>query len=105
MATEFTEANFEEEVIASAHPVMVDFWSEGCAPCRQIAPVIDELSTEYDGSAKVGKVDVGNNMQLAMKYGVTSVPTILVFKSGEVVEKQVGAVPKSQLQTMITNHI
>lgn len=101
MAAEFNEDNFETEVLGSTTPVLVDFWSEGCPPCRELSPVIDELSTETADTAKVGKVNVTENMELAMKYGVAAVPTILVFKGGEVVARQVGAVPKAALQDML----
>ncbi len=101
MAAEFNEDNFEAEVIGSSTPVLVDFWSEGCPPCRELSPVIDELSAESAGTAKVGKINVTENMELAIKYGVAAVPTILVFKGGEVVARQVGAVPKTKLQEML----
>lgn len=101
MAAEFNEDNFEAEVIGSSTPVLVDFWSEGCPPCRELSPVIDELSNEIDGTAKVGKINVTENMQLAMKYGVAAVPTILIFNNGEVVGRHVGAAPKTKLQEML----
>ncbi len=101
MAVEFTEDNFQAEVLESSVPVLVDFWSDGCPPCKQLAPLIEELATENEGKAVVGKVNVSYNMSLAGQYGITGVPTILVFKNGEVIDKKVGFAPKDQLQTMI----
>lgn len=94
MALEITDANFEELVMNSDKPVMLDFWAVWCGPCRMIAPIVEEMATEYDGKAIIGKVDVDNNQEIAMKYGIRNIPTILFLKGGEVVEKQVGAAPK-----------
>ena len=96
MALELTAANFEE-TINSGKPVMVDFWAAWCGPCRMVGPLVDELSNEYAENALVGKVDVDSNQDIAAKYGVRNIPTILFFKNGEVVDKSVGAVPKAQL--------
>ena len=96
MALELTAENFEE-TINSGKPVMVDFWAAWCGPCRMVGPLVDELSNEYAETAHVGKVDVDSNQDIAAKYGVRNIPTILFFKNGEVVDKSVGAVPKAQL--------
>ncbi|WP_159022502.1 thioredoxin [Formosa sp. L2A11] len=94
MALEITDANFEEMVLKSDKPVVVDFWAAWCGPCRMVGPIIDEISTEYDGKAVVGKVDVDANQDFASKYSVRNIPTVLVFQNGEVVERQVGVAPK-----------
>ncbi len=98
---EFTDDNFETEVLQSDVPVLVDFWAPWCAPCRQIAPVIDELATEYAGRVKVGKVNVDNNQAVAQKYDVMSIPTLIIFKNGEDVNRIVGVQPKSRLQSAL----
>jgi thioredoxin 1 len=94
MAIEITDANFEELVVNSDKPVMIDFWAVWCGPCRMIAPIVEEMSAEYDGKAVIGKVDVDSNPNVAMKYGIRNIPTVLFVKGGEVVDKQVGAAPK-----------
>ena len=95
MAIHVTDASFEEEVINSDVPVVVDLWAEWCGPCRMIGPIIEEMSTEYEGRAKMVKVDIDSNPAIPTKHGVRNIPTVLFFKNGEVVDKQVGAVPKS----------
>lgn len=94
MALEFTDANFEELVLKSDKPVIVDLWAVWCGPCRMVGPIVEEIGHEYEGQAIVGKLDVDNNPEIARKYSVRNIPTILFFKNGEVVDKQVGAVPK-----------
>jgi thioredoxin 1 len=94
MAVEITDANFEELVVNSDKPVMIDFWAVWCGPCRIIAPIVEEMAEEYDGKALIGKVDVDSNPDVAMKYGIRNIPTVLFLKGGEVADKQVGAAPK-----------
>ncbi len=97
MALELTDANFDELVINSDKPVLVDFWAEWCGPCRMVGPLVEELSKDYDGKAVVGKVDVDSNPGISARFGIRNIPTILFFKGGQVVDKQVGAVPKTVL--------
>tara|TARA_B100000614_G_C14383013_1_gene426392 strand:- start:336 stop:653 length:318 start_codon:yes stop_codon:yes gene_type:complete len=97
MAIELTDANFEDLAVKSDKPVVVDFWAEWCGPCRMVAPVVEELSKDYEGKAVVGKVDVDANNEISAKYGIRNIPTILFLKNGEVVDKQVGAAPKAAL--------
>jgi len=101
----FTDGNFDAEALKSNVPVIVDFWAAWCGPCRMIAPIIEELAGEYEGKAKVGKLDVDENQQTAIKYGVRSIPTVLFFKGGKVVETIIGAVPKSMFAEKITKLI
>lgn len=102
MALEITDANFEELVLKSDKPVLVDFWAAWCGPCRMVGPIIDEISTEFEGQAVVGKLDVDANQEFAAKYGVRNIPTVLVFKNGEVVQKHVGVSPKQTYADSIT---
>jgi thioredoxin 1 len=101
----FTDSAFETDVLKSEVPVLVDFWAEWCGPCRQMTPTIDTIATEYQGKAKVGKLNVDENGQTAMKYNVRGIPTLLLFKGGQVVEQRVGAIGKSEVQKMLDAHV
>jgi len=101
MAIEVTDANFEEVVLKSEVPVIVDFWAEWCGPCRMVAPVVEELSHDYEGKVLVTKVDVDSNPNVAMQFGIRNIPTILFIKNGEIVDKHVGAAPKSTLAAKV----
>ncbi len=101
MALEITSANFEETVLKSDKPVLVDFWAEWCGPCRMVGPIVDELHNDYDGKAVVGKVNVDDQQEIAAQYGIRNIPTILFFKNGEMVDKNVGVAPKADLAKKI----
>ncbi|MDT0646938.1 thioredoxin [Zunongwangia sp. F260] len=103
MAIEITDATFEEKVLKSDKPVMVDFWAAWCGPCRMVGPIIDEISQEYEGKALVGKLDVDANQEFAAKYGVRNIPTVLVFQNGELVGRQVGVAPKTTYAEALDN--
>ena len=101
----FSDATWDTDVLRSEVPVLVDFWPEWCGPCRQMAPAIDTVAGDYAGKVKVGKLDVDTNGQTAMRYNIRGIPTLLLFKGGQVVEQRVGAVGKSELQKMIDAHV
>ncbi len=105
MAHEFNDSNFQEKVLTSEMLSVIDFWAEWCGPCRAIGPVIEELSKEYEGKINVGKVNVDNNPQLSINYGITSIPAILFVKGGKVVDKLVGAQPKGNFVKKIQQHM
>ena len=97
MALEITDANFDELVAKSTKPVLLDFWAEWCGPCRMVGPVVEELSKDFEGIAVVGKVDVDSNPNISMEYGIRNIPTLLIFKNGQMVDRIIGAVSKSNI--------
>ena len=101
----YTQSEFDKEVLQSAAPVLVDFWATWCGPCRMIAPVIEEIAAEFEGKAVVGKVDVDEEPGLAQRYGIMSIPTLIVFKGGKVVEQAVGARGKADVAAMLSRHL
>ena len=102
---EFTDSNFQKEVLDADTPVLVDFWAVWCGPCKMVAPVVEELAKEYNGVLKVGKVDVDSNPEMSMKFGIRSIPTIMIFKGGKVVEQIIGALPKKTLVDKLLPHL
>ena len=105
MAVEFTDANFKEVVLDSDKVVLVDFWAPWCGPCRMLAPIVDELHTELEGKAVIGKVNVDENSEVSTNFGVRNIPTLLIFKNGEVVDKLVGALPNAQSLEKLESHM
>lgn len=105
MALEFSDANFEVEVLQSDKVVLVDFWAAWCGPCRMVAPIVEELATELEGKAVVGKLDVDNNPSVSSALGIRNIPTLLIFKGGKVVDKQVGVAPKEVLLAKLEAHM
>src|SRR6187399_1664521 len=102
---EITDANFEQEVLKSEIPVLIDFWAVWCGPCKMIAPMVEELAGEYEGRIKVGKLDIDNNQQVSVKYGIRSIPTLLIFKDGKIADQIVGAVPKATIVSKLDAHV
>ncbi|MCB0704735.1 MAG: thioredoxin [Saprospiraceae bacterium] len=101
MAFEFTDANFKEQALDNDGVAVIDFWAEWCGPCRMVSPIIEELSNDYDGQATIGKVNVDENHEVSMKYGIRSIPTILILKNGEIFDKHVGTISKTALNDKI----
>jgi thioredoxin 1 len=101
----FTDATFESDVLSSEVPVLVDFWAEWCGPCRMMGPTVDQIAVDYADKVKVGKVDVDSNQQVAARYGIRGIPTLLLFKGGKVVDQKVGAIGKPEFQKMLDAHV
>jgi thioredoxin 1 len=101
----FTDSNFKKEVLESNLPVMVDFWAQWCGPCKIVAPIVEELAKEYDKKIKIGKIDIDENPRIPTKYGVMSIPTLMFFKKGQVIDQAVGALSKTELKKKIEENL
>ena len=101
----FTDASFDKDVLNAEVPVLVDFWAEWCGPCRMMAPTVDQVASDYAGKVKVGKLDVDTNQQTASRYGIRGIPTLLLFKGGQIVEQKIGAIGEPEFQKMLDKHI
>lgn len=101
----FTDAAFDKDVLNSDVPVLVDFWAEWCGPCRMMSSTVDQVANDYDGKVKVGKLNVDDNQQTAARYGIRGIPTLLLFKGGQVVDQKVGAIGKTDFQKMLDSHV
>lgn len=100
-----TDASFDDEVLKSPHPVLVDYWAEWCGPCRMIAPILEELSRDYEGRVQVAKMNVDENQQIPARFGIRGIPTLMIFKNGQAVATKVGALPKAQLTAFLDGHL
>ncbi len=105
MAKQFTDGNFDQEVLKSDIPVLVDFWAEWCGPCRMVGPIVEEIARDMEGKVSVGKLNVDENPEIPSKYGIRSIPTLMIFKNGELVDKIVGAVPKASITGKLNPHL
>ena len=102
---EFTDSNFQTEVLSSQQPVLVDFWAPWCGPCKMLAPTIEQLAGEFEGKVRIGKLNTDDNPQVASSYGISAIPTVLLFKGGSIVDRFVGVTPKAKMSASLTSHL